>query len=109
MDGQSPAAARKAPLLYAFRGMDVRAAVPSGTRPRVLVLPRPSLIDASGVIFGAVVTIAAAVAAYLLDHDQRQFAFAAAFLPIGLWFVWRPAIPIVLLGASLPWVVSLSG
>jgi hypothetical protein len=89
--------------------MSVRVAVPTRTRPSRLVPPRPSLPDANGVAFGVVGILSAALAIYLLSHGQQRIAFALAFLPIGLWFVARPALPIVLLGASLPWVVSLSG
>lgn len=89
--------------------MGVRVAVPTRTRPSRLVLPRPSLPDANGVAFGVIGILSAALAIYLLSHGQQRIAFALAFLPVGLWFVARPALPIVLLGASLPWVVSLSG
>jgi hypothetical protein len=59
----------------------------------------------SGVIF----LCAAAIAAYELAHGSERVAIAFSLIPLAVWLLTHPTIPLVLLGAAIPEVISLSG
>jgi hypothetical protein len=60
------------------------------------------------VVFGALVLLACAVGAVALTSGHESFAIVASVLPIAGWFASRPTAPLVLLGLSIPAVMSLT-
>src|SRR5438876_3356013 len=59
--------------------------------------------------FGAVVLLAIAVSAFALASGHERLAIVASVLPIAGWFTTRPTSPLILLGASIPALMSLTG
>jgi hypothetical protein len=76
------------------------------TRVASLSRARPS---GNSVLFTLISLAALVVVLYELDHGHKRAAFAVCVLPLAVWLVARPMIPLVLLGASLPFVTNLSG
>jgi hypothetical protein len=68
--------------------------------------PRLETADAA---FGIIVAVAVGVAAYGLVNGHGRLAAAVSLLPLVVWLVARPTLPLVLLGASLPALMSVTG
>src|SRR4051812_20401707 len=60
---------------------------------------RPSAGDLA---FGVFVVAASGLTAVLLEQGHERPALAIGLIPLLWWLIARPAIPLVLLGASLP-------
>jgi hypothetical protein len=69
----------------------------------------PRWRDGQGLIFGSVCAFAAAMSAYALAGGHTAIAAVVCVLPITGWFATRPTGPLVLLGASIPALMSLTG
>jgi hypothetical protein len=70
---------------------------------------RPGRRDLEGLAFGVATLLAAAVSAYALVKGHEFVAAVVSCLPVAGWFATRPAAPLVLLGLSLPALISLTG
>ena len=70
---------------------------------------RGLLPDAGGLLFGIISVAGAAIAGYELVHGSERLAIAFSLIPLAAWLLTHPSIPLVLLGASIPAIVSISG
>ena len=61
------------------------------------------------VTWGALAVLAAAGVGYGLSTEKPFLAFSVALFPLVLWLWVHPTVPLVLLGASIPFVQSLGG
>jgi hypothetical protein len=68
----------------------------------------PRRYEREQVVFGAGVLATCAFAAFALANDYKTVAIVASVLPIAAWFATRPTAPLVLLGVSIPAVISLT-
>jgi len=59
--------------------------------------------------FVGAAVLAVAAGGYALAGGRTPLAFAVAMLPLVAWLVTHPTVPLVLLGASIPALYSLSG
>lgn len=61
-------------------------------------------------MFALIAVGAATIAGYELTNGSLRLAIAFSLIPLAVWLLSHPAIPLVLLGASIPAaIVSLSG
>jgi hypothetical protein len=70
-------------------------------------LARPRYSE--GLVFGLLVALAAAIAAYALAGGHTVVAAVMCGLPIVGWFATRPTALLALLGLSIPALMSLTG
>jgi hypothetical protein len=70
------------------------------------LLPRRHQRDE--VAFAAGVLVACGLVAFALENGHESLAIVASVLPLVAWFPTRPTAPLVLFGASIPAVISLS-
>jgi hypothetical protein len=92
--------------------MSVRAASPrvqqsvrrwTGLRPKAGA-------DTTASLGFVVLTLAAALGSgYLLANGHTRIAGFIGFVPIAFWLITRPAVPLLLLAASIPITLSLTG
>jgi hypothetical protein len=60
-------------------------------------------------VFALVSLAVLAVVIRELGNGSERMAFVICFFPLAAWLVARPMIPLVMLGASLPFVTNLAG
>src|SRR5438045_2145287 len=77
----------------------------AGTLTVRLARPRYS----EGLMFGFLVALAAAIAAYALASGHTVVAAVMCVLPLVGWFATRPIALLALLGLSIPALMSLTG
>lgn len=71
--------------------------------------PSFTAILTSGPSFTLLAALAAAGAAYELANGHSKLTLAACTLPLAVWLLTRRTIPLVMLGASIPVITSLTG
>lgn len=65
--------------------------------------------DGEGGAFAVLVALAVAIAGYAVADGHQVLAIGVCVFPIVGWLSTRPTIPLVLLGASIPGLISLTG
>lgn len=68
----------------------------------------PRRYEREQVVFGTGVAVACTLTAFALAKGHDTLAVVASVLPICAWFASRPTAPLVLLGVSIPAVISLT-
>ena len=83
---------------------------PASRGPRLSGLGPRRFAQLDGrLVTGAICLCAAALAAHELAAGSLRLAVAFSLIPLAIWLITNPTVPLVLLGLSLPMVISLTG